>query len=132
MPTRTLKGDKLNADFKRKLRAEMTRPEIRLWYRLRLRQLQGLKFRRQHGIGPYVVDFYCPERKFVIEVDGESHGEEEQVAHDDKRTAFLETLGIRIVRYTNHEVMKNIEGVLADVMAQVGSTSPTPPYKGGA
>ena len=75
---RIQQGNPQNLSRKRSLRSEMTRAERRLWSRLRAKQFFGLKFRRQHGVGPYIVDFYCSERLTVIEVDGDVHGEELQ------------------------------------------------------
>jgi very-short-patch-repair endonuclease len=79
----------------------MTGPEKRLWSRLRARQLQGIKFRRQHGIGPYIVGFYCPEQSLVIEVDGDSHADAEQIQRDQRRDRYLQSIGLRVVRYRN-------------------------------
>jgi very-short-patch-repair endonuclease len=70
----------------------MAGPEIRLWSRLRSRQLQGLKFRRQHGIGAYIVDFYCPEQSLVIEIDGDSHADTAQIVKDKQREKYLKSL----------------------------------------
>ena len=72
---RATRGQAGHLDLNRRPRSNMTGPETRLWSRLRARQLQGLKFRRQHGIGPYIVDFYCLEQSLVIEVDGDSHAD---------------------------------------------------------
>lgn len=116
----TLKGDASRLEFKRRLRSELsTEPEQRLWYRIRSKQLNSLKFRRQHGIGPYIVDFYCPEMKIIIEIDGETHFTDEQKALDSKREDYLRSLGLKIVRYTNDEIMKNLEGVLEDILSNV-------------
>jgi very-short-patch-repair endonuclease len=92
------------------LRSNMTEPEKKLWQILRDKQM-GVKFRRQHGIGHYIADFYCPELKLVIEVDGESHGLAEAQAYDGIRHNFMDSLGITTLRFTNDEVMNNIEGV---------------------
>ncbi|MFA4875610.1 MAG: endonuclease domain-containing protein [bacterium] len=81
----SLKGNPSQLDFKRHLRSEMTEPERCLWYRIRSKQLNSLKFRRQHGIGPYIVDFYCPERALVIEIDGDTHFTDEQQKLDSIR-----------------------------------------------
>ena len=123
-----------NSRLKRNLRLQMTAPESRLWSRLRAKQFHGLKFRRQHGVGPYVVDFYCSERSLVIEIDGDTHAEASQVTRDKERDLYLTSLGLDIVRYANGDVIDNLEGVLADLEGKVvpDSTSPTPPYKGGA
>ncbi len=92
------------------LRNNMTEPEKRLWGILRNHQL-GVKFRRQHGIGHYIVDFYCPELKLIIEVDGESHFSEDAQAYDKIRDKFMLELGLTTIRITNTEIMQNIDGV---------------------
>lgn len=92
------------------LRNNMTEPEKRLWSILRNNQL-GVKFRRQHGIGHYIVDFYCPELKLIIEVDGESHFSEDAQAYDKIRDTFMLELGLSTIRIKNHDVMTNIEGI---------------------
>ncbi len=131
---RVRQGLPRNLKLKRNLRLKMTVTELRLWSRLRAKQFQGLKFRRQHGVGSYIVDFYCPERRLVIEVDGDTHATADQLASDKERDVYLTSLGLDVVRYTNGDVIGNLEGVLADLGKRVGfrSTSPTPPYKGGA
>ena len=114
--------------LKRRLRVEMTAAEIRLWSALRLRQCHGLKFRRQHGIGPHIVDFYCPDRALVIEVDGDTHAEDEHILKDRERDDYLQSLGICVVGYQNRDILTNIEGVIEDILRRVkeGSTSPHP------
>ncbi|ANV87997.1 MULTISPECIES: endonuclease domain-containing protein [Cyanophyceae] len=92
------------------LRNNMTEPEKKLWQILRGKQM-GVKFRRQHGIGHYIADFYCPELKIVIEVDGDSHKSAEAQTYDAIRTDFMASLGITTLRFTNDEVIHNIEGV---------------------
>ncbi|TLY25727.1 MAG: DUF559 domain-containing protein, partial [Nitrospirae bacterium] len=82
---RVKQGHSENLGLKRRLRSEMTHAEMRLWARIRAKQFQGLKFRRQHGIGPYIVDFYCPEKSLVIEVDGDTHAEPSQIFKDERR-----------------------------------------------
>jgi very-short-patch-repair endonuclease len=106
----------------------MTGPEKRLWAKLRMHQLTGLKFRRQHGIDGYIVDFYCPEQALVIELDGESHTDAEQAAKDQERDDYMRRLGLTVVRYTNDDVMKNLDGVLEDLQQRLRgeSTSPNP------
>ena len=96
---RATQGQASHLDLKRRLRSNMTGTETRLWSRLRARQLQELKFRRQHGIGPYIVDFYCPEQSLVIEVDGDSHADADQVVKDKQRETYLQSLGLRVIRY---------------------------------
>jgi very-short-patch-repair endonuclease len=93
----------------REMRSNMTEPEKRMWYQC----LQHLphRFRRQRPFGPYIVDFYCAELKLAIEIDGDSHATADGIAYDAERTAFLEGLGLRVIRFSNHEVMNNIDGV---------------------
>ena len=109
-----------NLSRKRLLRSEMTSSERRLWSRLRAKQFFGLKFRRQHGIGPYIVDFYCPERLMVIEVDGDVHAEESRKQKDQQREKNLRNLGLQIVRYTNDEILNRLDGVLEDLKIKLG------------
>ncbi|MES1200181.1 MAG: DUF559 domain-containing protein [Pseudomonadota bacterium] len=85
-------------------RRELTNAEAKLWSLLRARKHRGAKFRRQHAIGPYVVDFACVATRVVIEVDGSSHNTEEQKRFDAERTAFLERAGWRVLRVPNDEV----------------------------
>ena len=127
MPGAT-RGQASHLDLKRRLRSNMTGPEAQLWSRLRARQLQGLKFRRQHGIGPYIVDFYCPEQSLVIEVDGDSHADANQILKDRQREQYLQSLGLRVIRYINDDILKNLDGVLEDLTGRLssGSTSPRP------
>jgi very-short-patch-repair endonuclease len=92
----------------------MTDAEKKLWWRLRNDQL-GVSFRRQHPIGPYIVDFLAPSVGLVIELDGGQHGMDAQLAFDARRTEFLETRGLRVMRFWNNEVMSNLEGVLETI-----------------
>jgi very-short-patch-repair endonuclease len=94
----------------RSLRRRMTDAERRLWSKLRLRQIEGFRFRRQAPVGPYIVDFICLETKLIIEVDGGQHAAEKD--KDDERTAWLEAEGYRVVRFWNNDVLSNTEGVV--------------------
>jgi very-short-patch-repair endonuclease len=94
----------------RKKRKEPTKAEKLLWQRLRRKQIGGCKFRRQHPIGRYIVDFYCHEARLIIEVDGDVHAFQEE--YDADRQAALEEQGCRVVRFSNHDVLKNMDGVL--------------------
>ena len=102
----------------------MTDAEFRLWWRLRKPGIEGLRFRRQCPIGPYIVDFFCPERKLVVEVDGGQHGLPELAAHDESRTAWLRQNGYRVVRFWNSEIMSNVEGACAAILAAAFSPPP--------
>ena len=114
----------------RSLRRSSTYPERALWSVLRNKRLEGLRFRRQHAVGRYVVDFYYPGAKLVVEVDGESHaGRADQ---DAKRSAYLEARGLTVLRVTNDDVMGNLEAVAmaildaAGVDTTVGKARPSP------
>ncbi|NJM13826.1 MAG: endonuclease domain-containing protein [Synechococcaceae cyanobacterium SM1_2_3] len=100
---------------RKELRSAMTPAEIRLWQTLKHRQLDGLKFRRQASIGPYIADFYCPDAHLIIELDGSVHDSETAQQQDAERTAYLMSLGLRVVRFANREVMENLEGVLSEI-----------------
>ncbi|PIZ57040.1 DNA methyltransferase [bacterium (Candidatus Torokbacteria) CG_4_10_14_0_2_um_filter_35_8] len=99
---------------RRRLRRDRTKAEAILWSRLRNRQL-GYKFRRQYGIGKYVVDFCCPSVKLVVELDGGIHNSPEQAIKDRRRQKFLEDLGLRVKRYLNKDVASNLDDVLKDL-----------------
>jgi len=91
----------------RQLRRKQTDVEAKLWLRLGDRQLCGAKFRRQHPIGPYIVDLWCPNRGLVVELDGGHHAE--QTSADEERTRFLEAQGYRVVRFWDHEVLNQMD-----------------------
>src|SRR3989338_2010352 len=105
----------MNRDFaqelerRKTLRRDSTPQETLLWSRIRNNQL-GYKFRRQHHIGPYIADFYCHEKKLVIELDGSQHMDAKE--YDKKRAQYFEAFGFKILRFWNNEVNTNIEGVL--------------------
>lgn len=102
----------------RRLRKEMTETEVRLWNRIRRKQINSLQFFRQRPIGNFVVDFYCPRRKLVIELDGGQHFWDENISGNDKnRDNYLENiLGLKVLRFTNVEVYQNIEGVVREII----------------
>jgi very-short-patch-repair endonuclease len=96
------------------LRKQATHPEKMLWSLLSNRQLEGLKFRRQHPIEPFIVDFYCAEADLVIELDGESHNGRE--AYDQARTECFAKLGLNVMRVTNDEVLTDLDGVAEGIL----------------
>ena len=108
----------------RRLRAGRTPAERRLWARLRARQLDGCHFRHQDVIGGCVVDFACRRRRLVVEVDGGQHAERRKA--DAARTARLERRGYRVVRFWNHEVLENVEGVVETILAELRARDPPP------
>ena len=97
----------------RSLRSNPTEAERRLWRGLRQKQLDGHRFRRQHPIGPYVVDFICLDAKLVIEVDGGQHASQKD--EDSERTEWLAERGYRVIRFWNSDVLSNIEGVIETI-----------------
>ena len=103
----------------RALRRSMTSAEVILWQRLRRRQLADFRFRRQVPVGPYIADFACMERNLIVEVDGATHSEPEEVAHDERRTAFLEAEGWQVCRVWNSDVYENLAGVLDMIRAKL-------------
>lgn len=106
---------------RRNLRKNQTEPEKKLWQYLRNKKLDGYKFFRQYGIGEYIADFYSAELKLVIEIDGESHFTDEGIEYDKIRSDFLNSIGIEVLRFTNEEVMNNIEGVIYKITKEVKS-----------
>ena len=97
---------------RKELRKSLTPQELKLWHYLRNKKL-GVKFRRQHGIGPYVVDFYCKEKNLIIELDGSRHLNEKE--YDKERDSYIETLEIKVLRLWNSEIDKNIEKALVKI-----------------
>jgi very-short-patch-repair endonuclease len=120
----------------RRLRKNMTDAERALWRYLRLRQLDGYKFRRQVPIGPYIADFVCLKAMLVIEVDGGQHAD--AVAYDSRRDEFMRGQGYGILRFWNNEVLSNIAGVWDVIASEIDARHraaappiPTFPHKGG-
>ena len=103
----------------RELRSSGSNAEKRLWSCLRNRQLLGFKFRRQHPVASFIVDFYCHEAKLVIEIDGGQHAERGQSVYDARRTELLQAKGISVIRFWNNEVLQNLEGVLETIAAML-------------
>ncbi len=110
-----LAQEKKLQEYGKLLRRDSTKAETKLWNVMRSRQLDGYKFRRQHHIGNYIADFICLERQLIVEVDGGQHSDEV----DANRTAFLKGQGFQVLRFWNNEVMENIEGVVAEIQAQL-------------
>ncbi|WP_313331188.1 endonuclease domain-containing protein [Comamonas sp.] len=100
----------------RALRQSPTAAEQLLWRHLRNRQLAGAKFRRQHPLGPYILDFVCLEHGLVVEVDGGQHAQAPQQLHDQQRTAWLQQQGLQVLRFWNHEVLQQTNEVLAQLL----------------
>lgn len=94
----------------------MPLPEIILWAQLKNKQLSGYKFRRQFSIGRYVVDFYCPALKLAIEIDGDSHFIDSVEEYDRVRQSFIESFGIKFLRFTNLDIMNNLNNALEQII----------------
>lgn len=101
-------------DYQRKLRQEMTKSEVILWSKLKGKQL-GYKFRRQYGVGKYIVDFFCPEVRVCIEIDGSTHNEESVFQKDLEKEKCLKDLGLIVKRYNSGEIFNNLVNVLEDI-----------------
>ena len=116
--------DQVLLERARRMRRELTAPERRLWYALRAKRLDGAKFRRQVVIGPYIADFACRLPKMlVVEVDGETHAS--QAAYDYARSIYLKERGYEVMRFTNLDVMTNLDGVLSTILQGL-QTPPLP------
>ncbi|MQT36201.1 MAG: DUF559 domain-containing protein [Pseudomonas helleri] len=122
--------------FARRLRVEQTDCELHLWQKIRARQLLNLKFRRQHPCPPFVLDFYCVELKLAIELDGGQHFDAQSLVCDRRRTAYLQGLGITVLRFDNRQVLEQMNEVLEEVyrvagrMLKAPSPQPSPSGRG--
>ncbi|MCW8161191.1 endonuclease domain-containing protein [Stutzerimonas stutzeri] len=118
--------------FARALRSQLTDCERLLCRRLRNRGLAGFKFRRQHPWPPYVLDFYCAELRLVIELDGGQHYDDAGLAKDRLRTDYLRRHGLEVLRFSNLDVLQNLDDVLTELLRRVEARSPHPtPLPGG-
>ena len=106
---------KLLAPIRKELRNGATEAEIALWKHLKGSQLADRKFRRQHSVGLFVLDFYCPSERLAVEIDGEIHDSPDVRIHDEERQRAIETLDIRIIRFQNIEILQNISQVLSTI-----------------
>ncbi|MCC8938207.1 endonuclease domain-containing protein [Bradyrhizobium sp. Arg68] len=121
-------------DRAKQLRRTMTRAETLLWRHLKADRLAGLNFRRQAPIGTYIADFVAHSCKLIVEVDGESHDFEERIRRDERRDAWLASRGYRVLRFTNDDVLRNLEGVALAILQAAEQAAPlslTLPRKGG-
>lgn len=124
-------GFRKTVPLRRKLRQQATHAEKIFWRAVAQRQLGGLKFRRQHGIGGFIVDFYCVQKKLIIEIDGDSHFQDGAQARDMERTNYLESLGYNVIRYTNLDVVNNLDGIMQDLLEKISSAPSSSPARGG-
>jgi len=117
-----LRNDPALKDRRRELRRNQTEAEKIFWAHVRNRQFHGMKFFRQYSFGPYIVDFYCPALKVVVELDGGHHNQDDNRVYDAARSEFLHAHGIKVLRFWNHDVLLDMQSVLAKVEERV-----TPP-----
>jgi len=116
--------DQVTLKNAKRLRREMTDAERNLWSVLRNSQLEGAKFRRQQPIGPFIADFVCQQARLIVEADGGQHAKS---TSDDRRTAFLESKGYRVIRFWNNEILRNLEGVAGSILAALKTPHPAQP-----
>ena len=112
MKSKKIFNKKVFKKGRKALRGNSTYAEVFLWQQVKNKKLAGKKFRRQTSIGPYIVDFYCPEEHLIVELDGEVHYNDEGVIYDKQRTKYLESLGLKVVRFENQDVLRNTDYVL--------------------
>ena len=108
--------DRKLRDTARLLRKQATPAERKLWEKLRKRRLGGERFRRQYGVGSFILDFYCPARQLGIEIDGGGHSELEQYVRDSHRDRYLKDHGIRVLRFWNSQIERGMEEVLDEIL----------------
>lgn len=116
---------KRQRQFVRQLRSNMTDAEHKLWHELRAHRFHGFGFRRQAPLGTYIVDFVCHRANLIIELDGGQHAQKNQIQQDRERANWLELKGYKVLRFWNNDVLKNIDGVLAKIEAQLRESSPS-------
>jgi very-short-patch-repair endonuclease len=104
---------------RRELRSNMTKAEAIVWQKLRCKQLENCKFRNQYSVDRFVLDFYSPELKLAIEIDGDSHFLEGAAQYDEERQIFIESTGIKFLRFTNKDVYENLNGVLETIAYKI-------------
>jgi very-short-patch-repair endonuclease len=104
---------------RKNLRKSQTEAEMALWQKLRDKVFMDCKFYRQYGIGEYIADFYCPQHKLVIEIDGSQHYSDDGREYDESREKYMSSLSIKTIRFSNLDVLQNIEGVLAEIAKEL-------------
>jgi len=115
MKKERLRTRKELAVFLKELRLNLTPAEAFLWNQLKARKFQGKQFTKQHSIGNYIVDFYCPTEKLIIELDGEVHNNPNAIEYDENRTKFLENVGFKVMHFENKMIFENLSAVLKEI-----------------
>jgi very-short-patch-repair endonuclease len=121
----TIHNNKYLKDLRRQNRKNLTPAEAELWKHLQGSKLDGRKFRRQHSIGNYILDFYCPQEKLGIELDGKVHFTDNAFEADTVRTEYLNSLNIKVIRFENKEVFEQLEGVLEEIRQNFTTPDPS-------
>ncbi len=117
-----LKNKSYLIKYRKKLRKKVTPAEAVLWKYIKSEKLNGIKFRRQYSINNYILDFYCPEFKIAIELDGTHHFSEEGIINDSERDDYLKSIGIKVLRFENDLIMKRLETVLSIILEEIKKT----------
>jgi very-short-patch-repair endonuclease len=117
-----LRNDPSLKERRRELRRNQTEAEKTFWTHVRNGQFHGMKFFRQYSVGPYILDFYCPVKKLAVELDGGQHNQAENMEYDAARSEYLSAHGIEVLRFWNHDVLLDVQSVLARVEEMI-----TPP-----
>ena len=117
--------DKTIQMYARKNRKNLSIPEKKIWYEILSRKQTGYKFLRQHPIAHYIPDFYCRELKLIIEIDGDSHSSQEE--YDNQRTSYFEFRNLKVLRFTNRDVLYNIKGVEEVLLQEISNLTPSVP-----
>lgn len=118
-----LRNDPALKQRRQELRRNQTEAERAFWAQVRNSQLCGIRFFRQYSIGPYILDFYCPAIRLAVEIDGGQHLDAENREYDEARSEYLQAQGINVIRFWNHEVLQNMQGVLLKIEETI-----TPPH----
>ena len=121
---RFIRNDPILKQRRRQLRRNQTEAEKTFWMHVRNRQFYGIKFFRQYSMGSYILDFYCPELKLAIELDGGQHTQDDNQEYDFARSAYLKAQGINVMRFWNHEVLNDAESVLTQIAKNITPPSP--------
>lgn len=128
MNEKFLYNNRVFKDRRKELRNNSTEAEKILWNYLKHSKLGGFKFIRQYSVGPYILDFFCPEVRLAIELDGAHHGQEENVLYDKDRSKYLKSVNIFIIRFWNNDIVKDVEGSLRQILRQINRLA-EPPLK---
>ena len=126
MPTSHFNNQKMKP-IRRKLRRQMTAAEVGLWMMIKNKQLDGARFLRQFSVDKYILDFYCPQYKLAIELDGEVHNDAEAILYDKQRTKHLNELGIRVLRFENFEIYTYPQRTLDEIVRHLHDENLIPP-----